>query len=128
MRWPEPKKGIPEGHYTFTLNKEPKLEVVNTKSGESRRLVLYVIGSPGEHQHMESFVPWDPRYDDLCLALNVEHGRDIQMEGASFDADIVYEPAKDDPSKTYARLKNIVKSGEFLGGEEPKGDDGDIPF
>ncbi len=23
MKWPEPKKGIPEGHYTFTLNREP---------------------------------------------------------------------------------------------------------
>jgi len=121
--WPEPKKGIPEGHYIFTLNEEPKLEAIK---GGNRRLVLYVIGSPGEHKHMESFVPWDPRYEDLCAALNVEHGRDISMEGASFEADILYEPAKDDPTKSYPRLKNIQPTGEFA----PKTgeDEGDIPF
>ena len=123
-QWPEPRKGIPEGHYTFTLNQEPELQKIG--SGESRRLVLYAIADPGGHKYRESFVPWDPRYEELCDALGVEHGRDIRMEGASFDADVVYEPSKDDPSKSYARLKNITKAGEFAAGE--KDPDGDIPF
>ena len=123
MKWPEPKKGIPEGHYTFTLNKEPELEAIK---GGNRRIILYVVGMPGEHKHMESFVPWDPRYEELCRALGVEHGRDIQMEGVSFQADIVYEPSKTEPDKAYARLKNIIGAGEFC----PKAgdDEGDIPF
>jgi hypothetical protein len=126
MKWPEPKKGIPEGHYVFTLNKEPDLEKVKTKTGESRRIVLYAVGSPGEHQIRDSFVPWDPRYESLCKALDVEHGRDIQMEGASFEADVVYEADKADPEKSWPRLKNIIRAGAFC----PKtGDeDGDIPF
>jgi hypothetical protein len=124
--WPKPNQGIPEGHYTFTLNQEPDLEKFMTQSGESRRLILYVVSTPGDHKHKESFVPWDPRYDDLCRVLGVEHGKDIRMEGASFQADVVYEPGKKDPEKSYARLKNIVPAGEFC----PKtGDgDGDIPF
>jgi len=122
-KWFEPKKGIPEGHYTFTLNKEPDLEVIK---GGNRRMVLFVIGMPGEHKHTESFVPWDPRYEDLCKALNVEHGRDIQMEGASFQADIVYEPSKTDPEKSYARMRNIIGAGEFA--TKTDDEDGDIPF
>jgi hypothetical protein len=126
MKWPEPKKGIPEGHYTFTLNQEPDLQVVKGNKGEFRRLVLYVTSMPGEHKHKESFVPWDPRYDDLCKALAVEHGKDIQMEGASFQADIEYEADKADPEKSWPRLKNIIRAGEFCPKE---GDgDGDIPF
>jgi hypothetical protein len=126
MKWPEPKKGIPEGHYTFTLNQEPDLKVVKTAKGEFRRLDLYVTSTPGEYKHREGFVPWDPRYEALCAALNVEHGKDIQMEGASFEADIEYEADKVDPEKSWPRLKNITRAGEFA----PKvGDgDGDIPF
>jgi hypothetical protein len=124
--WPPPKTGIPEGHYTFTLNQEPDLKIVKTAKGEFRRLDLYVTSSPGEHKHREGFVPWDPRYEALCEVLNVEHGKDIRMEGASFEADIEYEADKADPEKSWPRLKNIIRSGEFC----PKtGDgDGDIPF
>jgi len=126
MKWPEPKKGIPEGHYTFTLNKEPELKVIRMKNGEGRSLLLYVVGMPGDHKHSESFVPWDPRYEDLCTALNVEHGKDIQMEGTSFEADVIYEPDKADPDKSWPRMKNITRAGEFV----PKAgtEDGDIPF
>ena len=125
MKWPEPKKIIPPGHYTFTLNKEPELK---TNDKGTRRLILYVVGDPGNHQHMESFVPWVPEYEDLCRALNVEHGRDIQMEGASFEADIIHEANPKEPSKSYARLKNIMKTGEFMGGEGPPDEEDDIPF
>ena len=125
--WPEPKTGIPEGSYTFTLNREPELQKFQTSKGESRRLVLFVVGNPGEHSHKESFVPWDPRYDDLCRALNVQHGRDITMEGAEFDAEIIYEDDKSDPSKSWPRLRNIRPVTEGV----PKGrtaEEDDIPF
>jgi hypothetical protein len=124
--WPPPKTGIPEGHYTFTLNKEPELKVIRMKNGEGRSLLVYVVGMPGDHKHSESFVPWDPRYENLCAALGVEHGKDIQMEGSSFEADIAYEPDKADPDKSWPRMKNIIRAGEFCPKE---GDgDGDIPF
>jgi len=125
MKWPKPG-GIPEGHYLFTLDKEPELRVIKTKNGESRAIDIHAISDPGEHAIKDSFVPWDIRYKNLCDALRVEHGADIQMEGASFQADVVYEPDRDDPSKSWPRLKNIVAAGEFCptGGDK----DGDIPF
>jgi hypothetical protein len=125
MKWPKPG-GIPEGHYCFTLDKEPELRKIKTKNGESRAIDIHAVSDPGEFTIKDSFVPWDIRYKDLCDALHVEHGADIRVEGASFEADVVYEPDRDDPSKSWPRLKNIRPAGEFA----PKtGDeDGDIPF
>ena len=123
MKWPEPKKGTPEGHYTFTLNPEP--ELFKSERG-SLRIAFSFTAMPGNISHKESFFPWEDRYEDLCKVLSVEHGKDIRMDGASFDGDIIYEPSKQDPTKSYARIKNIRPAGEFC----PKtGDgDGDIPF
>lgn len=123
MKWPEPKKGIPEGHYTFTLTDEP--ELFRSERG-SLRIALSLVAMPGDVKHKESFFPWEERYEDLCRVLGVEHGKDIRMEGASFDGDIFYEPAKNDPSKSYARIKNIKPAGQFV----PKAGEGegDIPF
>lgn len=122
MKWPEPKKGIPEGAYTFTLNQEP--ELFRSEAGKLR-IKLSLTAMPGDHQHKETFFPWEERYEDLCRVLGVEHGKDIRMEGASFNGDITYEPGYADPSKVYARIGNIRPS-EFVpqGGDE----DGDIPF
>jgi hypothetical protein len=122
-RWPEPKKGIPEGHYTFTLVEEPEL---HKNERGSLRLAFVFTAMPGNIQHKESFFPWEDRYEDLCKVLGVEHGKDIRMEGASFDGDVVYEPAQNDPKKVYARIRNIRPAGEFV----PKTgtEDGDIPF
>ena len=123
MKWPEPKKGIPEGHYTFTLNQEP--ELFKSESGKLR-IATNLTAMPGNHSHKESFFPWEERYDDLCKVLGVEHGKDIRMEGASFDGDVFYEPSQKDPSKSYPRIKNIVTAGAFAPKEG--NDDGDIPF
>ena len=128
MRWPEPEnKRIPEGHYQFRLNREPELVpiTITDKDGnkrESRRLKLYYrgVGPQGEFGGVDSFVPWEERYSDLCKALGVDHGRDIQMEGAVFEADIVHEMDKDDPTKEYARIRNIIVPAE--------GEGVDIPF
>jgi hypothetical protein len=123
MRWPEPKKGIPEGHYCFTLIEEP--ELFKNESGKFR-ISMSLVATPGDIKHKESFFPWEPRYEDLCRVLNVEHGRDIRMEGASFEGDIFYEPSQKDPTKAYARIKNITAPGEFSAGKSDP--DGDIPF
>lgn len=123
MRWPEPKKGIPEGHYCFTLIEEP--ELFKNESGKLR-LSLTLIATPGDHRHKESFFPWEERYEDLCRVLRVEHGKDIKMEGASFEGDIIYEPDRNNPAKVYARIRNIAPCGEFAAGKADP--DGDIPF
>jgi len=134
MKWPEPeRKRIPEGHYQFRLNREPELVpiTITDKDGnkrESRRLKLYArgIGEPGEFNVIDSFVPWEDRYADLCAALGVEHGKDIQMEGAVFEADIKHEVNKDDPTKVYSRIINIVVSNDV---PRVTDDDGvDVPF
>lgn len=123
MKWPEPKKGIPEGLYTFTLSTEPELH--KSESGKLR-LQMTLVAMPGNHSHKESFFPWEERYEDLCKVLGVEHGKDIRMEGASFNGEIFYEPSRNDPSKVYARIRNIRSAEEFV----PKSgdEDGDIPF
>jgi hypothetical protein len=127
MKWPEPEnKRIPEGHYQFRLNREPELIpiTITDKDGnkrESRRLKLYVrgIGPQGEFGAIDSFVPWEERYTDLCKALHVDHGRDIQMEGAVFEADIEYQIDGRDPTKSYSRIVRIVVPAEGEGDDVP---------
>jgi len=128
MMWPQPEnQRIPEGHYQFRLNREPELIpiTITGKDGnkrESRRLKIYArgIGDQGEFGVIDSFVPWEERYADLCKALKVDHGRDIQMQGAVFEADIVHEMNPNDPTKAYSRIVNIVVPAE--------GDGDDVPF
>jgi hypothetical protein len=124
MIWPEYKARIPEGHYRFRLNREPELKAFtyrdrNGKEQEGRKIVIYAIGAgeKGEYPVSDGFLPWEDRYDDLLKALHVEHGRDIQVEGSIFEADIKYAPDKKDSSKSYPHIVNIVI---------PEGDD--IPF
>jgi len=130
--WPKPEKSFaPEGHYSFRLNKEPELKKFTKKDGqESRRLVIYAIalGEQGEFSVIDSFVPWEKRYSDLCAALGVEHGRDIQMAGAIFQADIKHEPRKDKPGEFAARITNIIipEDKKELQDKTKEGDD--IPF
>ena len=127
MKWPEPEnKRIPEGHYQFRLNREPELIpiTITDPSGnkrESRRLKIYARGSgdQGEFGVVDSFVPWEERYADLCKALHVDHGRDIQMEGAVFEADIVHETDPNNPLKSYARITKIVVPAEGEGDDVP---------
>ena len=129
-QWPEPEnKRIPEGHYEFRLNREP--EILNftyhDKQGnekQGRKLKLYAIGlSPvGSFRVIDNFLPWEERYADLCKALGVEHGKDIEMQGSVFEADIKHEPDKKDPSKSWPRIVNIV-----VPEDKPEAGD-DVPF
>ena len=120
-QWPKPegRKLAPEGRYEFRLNKEPDLKAFTYKDKqgndkEGRRLVLYAvaIGDAGEFPVIDSFLPWEPRYEDLCKALHVEHGRDIDVADSIFKAEIKHEKDKADPDKTYARIVNIVVAEE----------------
>lgn len=135
MKWPEPegKKRIPGGHYSFRLNKEPELQMFpyTDKDGnpkEGRKILLFAVGLnvAGEYFHAEAIPVWDERYADLCAALGVDHGRDIQMTGSIFEAQIVYAPDKKDPTKSWPRLMNITASNDVPLGQDPEGDD--IPF
>ena len=132
--FPAPEKSkIPEGHYSFRVNREPDLMVIEVKGQDgnpkkSRKIVLYVIGinPTGEYLHSEGFVPWDERYADLLAALGVEHGRDIDITGTIFEADIEHVQDKKDAAKFWPRLKNLLPQGKA-----PVTDadiDGDIPF
>jgi len=122
--WPPPGNELPpEGHYSFKLNREPDIKKEEKDGKGYIRLVLYVtaLGTDGNYRIIDSFVPWDPRYTDLCKALGVEHSKEILMEGAVFEADIKHEEFK---GKTHARIANIVVQVDI-----PDKDDGiDIPF
>lgn len=135
MQWPEyeGKVKIPVGHYSFRMNREPDLKSFpytdkdgNSKSG--RKIVVYAIGinKTGEFSVVDAIVAWEERYNDLCKALGVEHGRDIEMEGSRFEADIVHEADKTDPTKSWPRLTNIKPVNDIPPSTGP-GDD-DIPF
>jgi hypothetical protein len=137
MNWPKPegRVKIPVGHYVFRLNKEPELKSWNYSNDkgevkQGRKIMVYAIGlnDNGEFPMFDAIPVWDPRYEDLCSALGVEHGKDIQMAGAQFQADIIHEPDKNDPTKSWPRLINI-KSADDVPTEKPFPDaEDDIPF
>lgn len=127
--FPEPEgfKLIPEGHYEFRVNKEPELQKFqytdkdgNSKDG--RRLKVFAIGlnAQGEFPISDMIAVFEPRYRELCEALGVEHGKDIAVTGALFEADVRHEASKKDPSKVFPRLFNITAKGAER--------DGDCPF
>lgn len=135
MKWPEYEGfvKIPVGHYAFRLNREPELESFpykdrdgNAKSG--RKIIIYAIGlnEAGEFPVRDKITAWEPRYANLLQALGVEHGRDIVMTGGRFEADVIHELDKADPTKSYPRLTNITAVGDIPPSTGP-GDE-DIPF
>ena len=131
--WPEPERTrVPEGHYDFRLNKEPEVIkfTYHDKNGnekDSKKLKLFAVafGQGGLFPVVDVFLPWEDRYTDLCKALDVEHGKDIVMEGATFEADIKYVADRKDATKSWPRIVNIVTGDEKP--EKVEGGD-DIPF
>jgi hypothetical protein len=121
--FPEPEGWvlIPEGHYQFRLNKEPVLQKFTYKDGqgeskEGRRMIVYAIGlnENGEFPIRDNIAVFEPRYRELCEALKVEHGKDIQVSGAVFEADVKHDASKTDPTKTFPRLVNITSKDDDL--------------
>jgi hypothetical protein len=133
--WPSPQAGIPpEGSYAFRVTKEPDIKEFDyTKKDGSehigKRLVLYVEASneTGTFNVVDSFIPWEPRYADLCAALNVEHGKDIHVSGRTFLGEIIHEADKKDAKKIYPRIIKIKAGDEDtpFSGED---DESEIPF
>jgi hypothetical protein len=124
MKFPAPENvKIPEGHYKFRLNREPELKKVRyTKDGiekEFVKVVIYATGlnEEGEFKIADAFMPFEDRYTELLAALGVEHSKDVDVAGSTFEADIVHEPDKKDPLKSWPRIAHIMT----------KPDD-DIPF
>jgi hypothetical protein len=134
MKWPEyeGKAKIPEGHYQFRLYKEPELKAFTYTSKDGieksgRKVVLYAIGlnETGSFSVIDNIIAWEERYRDLLDALHVEHGKDIDMEGAVFEADIIHEADKKDPTKSWPRIVNIRPCGDV---PSAQGIADDIPF
>lgn len=126
--FPEPEgfKLIPEGHYEFRINKEPELQKFSytDKDGnqkDGRRLKLFAVGlnDQGEFLITDTIAVFEPRYRELCEALKVEHGKDIAITGAMFQADVKHETSKKDPTKVFPRLANMMPKN---------GVEDDLPF
>jgi len=133
MKWPESEnKRIPEGFYRFRINREPEFRKFpySDKQGnkkEGTKIVLYIKGlnDKGEFSHVEGIPVWDPRYEELCQALGVEHGKDIEVSGMTFDGYIKHEADKNDPSKIYPRLYGIQANDAPIASANT---DDDVPF
>lgn len=125
MIFPPPEnERIPAGHYQFRLVSDPELKKFpykdkNGDEKEGRKISIIAIGlnDKGQYRHREEIAVFDQRYTDFLAALGVEHSKDVTVQGSIFEADIVYEPDRKDPLKSWPRLANIIASG---------GDD--IPF
>ena len=125
MIFPAPEnERIPSGHYQFRLNRDPELKkfTYKDKNGddkEGRKIVLFAVGlnDKGQYQIRDEIAVFDQRYTDFLAAVGVEHSKDVTVQGAVFEADVVYEADKKNPLKSWPRLANIIASG---------GDD--IPF
>ena len=107
---------LPEGRYKFTIAKEPEKRRHNAGTEREFVAVTFFFRVNGDSRtHQESIVPWDDKYRDLLLAIGGEedekgevHLSDmVDIVGKSFEADIVHEPDKDDPQKSWARIANI---------------------
>jgi len=132
MRFPEyeGKAKIPAGHYQFRLNKEPELiafDYNDPNSGEKkkgRKVKIYAVGicADGEYYVIDAIPVWDERYADFKEALGINHSNDVEVAGSIFEADIVYESPKNDPTKSYAQFVNITRRMDV-----PENVD-DVPF
>ena len=137
--WPDAEKTkAPEGHYSFKITREAEIKTfTDSKQKKNHRIILatQACGPDGTYYVTDSFVPWEPRYADLKAALGIEHASgNIEVLGMVFEADIKHEPDKADPTKSYARIANIVippdpKQGTLPSEETEETDPGDdIPF
>jgi len=135
---------LAEGQYTFTISKEPEQR---KHSGAKQDFVSVTFFFRAEDSygntksHVESLLPWEPRYKDVLLAIGgvedeqgeVHLHETEDIVGKSFTAEIVHEEDKRDSSKTWARIVNIEPPG---GREEedvpmPNGSgeaDDEVPF
>jgi len=136
---------IPEGHYDFKVVDEPeqRRKTYNDRKTGAERETLYLLvpfsardSETGRTlKHREAFFTHEKRYKDLLLATggvmkpdgNIEPPDSVDMVGKRFKARIAHEADKRDPSKTRARIQDIVSQSAPDEDVPPPGED-DIPF
>lgn len=136
---------LPEGQYTFIISGEPELRKFTgtNKDFVTVKFFFRVEDATGNvRNHMESFLPWEPRYKDILLAIGgteddqgVVHLHETdEILGKSFTAEIIHEEDKKDSSKIWARIANVELPEQKKEEEAPasmSNDDepeDDIPF
>jgi hypothetical protein len=117
---------IPEGRYRFIVAESPIQRRQPSSSGRDFIKVIFIfrVEMPDGRfrKHTEHIVPWDMKYGDLLMALGGvrdpngdAHMGDVDEDdlvGKDFYAEIVHQPDRNDPTKTYAKLANIEIPGE----------------
>ena len=134
----EPQQ-VPEGPYRFKVMAEPeKTKKTSPVTGNDFITVKFSFKLKDElgniRYHKESLVPWSDIYRDLLLAFgakpdkkgNIHLGDEASVVGKEFDAEIIYEPDKNDSRKSWSRIANIKL--EDQDDVPPPDDDEDIPF
>ena len=113
----EPNR-LPEGHYHFIISEEPQKDSRRRDDGKvttTVKMSFRVEVRSGFRRHRESIGVWEDRYRDLLFAIGAtedENGdphlsQTTDVVGRNFDADIIHEPDKNDPTKFWARIANI---------------------
>lgn len=143
MPLPDPEtRFAPEGHYKFQISKEPEQRRRQGDKGEFIAVDFFFKLKDDEGNVFtvrDSMVPWEPRYTDLARALGapVEDGRPrmskiVDFVGKTFEADIIHEADKKDPSKSWPRVTNIVVPDSSNTDEIPppseESEEDDVPF
>ncbi len=129
---------VPEGPYRFKVMAEPEKTKRKSSGGNdfvSIKFSFKLMDELGNIRYLkESLVPWNPCYRDLLLAFgakpdkkgNVHLGDEANIVGKEFDAEIIHEPDKDDPNKSWSRIANIKLDDDVPPPEEEP--DLEVPF
>lgn len=133
----EPQQA-PEGHYLFKVMEEPELrKKTSPATGNEFVTVAFRFKITDENgnsrYHRESFVPWDERYRDLLIAFGATEDKDGKVHlseqpsyvGKTLEADIIHEPDKDDPIKSWSRIARIKINDDVPPPDTPEDE---IPF
>jgi len=135
----EPQQ-VPEGHYRFKVMAEPEKTKRTSSGGNdfvSIKFSFKLMDELGNiRYHKESLVPWNPCYRDLLLAFgakpdkkgNVHLGDSAEIIGLEFDAEIIHEPDKDDPKKSWSRIANIKLDDQQDVPPPEEEPDSEVPF
>lgn len=133
-RPPEPSQNLtPEGHYIFAIREEPE----NRRGKKNGVYIIFRFKAKDIHgetfNHNDVFAPFEPRYTDLLFALGAKadekgtpHLHEIDPVGLKFEADIVHERDKDNPTVVRAKITNIISPEKDI--PPPPDSDESIPF
>lgn len=109
---------FPKGHYKFVVTEEPqKYKTSNGKIGYI--FEFETINERGEKKiFKERFIIW--LIGDLLRALKCQEVQKdkfdwdtVEVVGREIEADIAHEPDAKDPTKKWARMRNITEAMPF---------------